>query len=104
MCFLLLTERSNFHSLYIGGGVDPDKNTALAAVLKRLKAQDVPKDNIAKALAKVKNGVLTWWKLCLNHDLGSQGQGLRRNFDLRGHSMQLCRCHYVRSFIIHSFI
>ncbi|KAJ3867582.1 YebC-like protein [Lentinula novae-zelandiae] len=34
------------------GGVDPDKNIALAAVLKRLKAQDVPKDNIAKALAK----------------------------------------------------
>ncbi|KIK59666.1 hypothetical protein GYMLUDRAFT_261677 [Collybiopsis luxurians FD-317 M1] len=34
------------------GGVDPDKNHALAAVLKRLKAQDVPKENIAKALAK----------------------------------------------------
>ncbi|KAH7877676.1 transcriptional regulator TACO1-like protein [Lentinula edodes] len=34
------------------GGVDPEKNTTLAAVLKRLKAQDVPKDNIAKALAK----------------------------------------------------
>ncbi|KAJ3994892.1 DUF28-domain-containing protein [Lentinula boryana] len=34
------------------GGVDPDKNTALAAVLKRLKAQDVPNHNIEKALAK----------------------------------------------------
>ncbi|KAJ4488207.1 DUF28-domain-containing protein [Lentinula aciculospora] len=40
------------------GGVDPDKNSVLAAVIKRLKAQDVPKDNITKALskaAKVKN-------------------------------------------------
>ncbi|KAJ3990015.1 transcriptional regulator TACO1-like protein, partial [Lentinula detonsa] len=34
------------------GGVDPDKNAALAAVLKRLKAQDVPNHNIEKALAK----------------------------------------------------
>lgn len=41
------------HCRIAGGGVDPSKNTALAVVLKRLKAQDVPKDNIAKALAKV---------------------------------------------------
>ncbi|KAF5376554.1 hypothetical protein D9757_008294 [Collybiopsis confluens] len=34
------------------GGVDPDKNAALAIVLKRLKAQDVPKENITKALVK----------------------------------------------------
>ncbi|KAJ3768149.1 DUF28-domain-containing protein [Lentinula raphanica] len=34
------------------GGVDPENNAALAAVIKRLKAQDIPKDNITKALAK----------------------------------------------------
>ncbi|KAL0572629.1 hypothetical protein V5O48_009332 [Marasmius crinis-equi] len=36
----------------IGGSTDPDNNASLAAVLKRLKAQNIPKENIAKALAK----------------------------------------------------
>ncbi|KAG7092246.1 hypothetical protein E1B28_008612 [Marasmius oreades] len=36
----------------VGGSADPEKNVSLAAVLKRVKAQNVPKENIAKALAK----------------------------------------------------
>ncbi|KAF9264888.1 YebC-like protein [Marasmius fiardii PR-910] len=36
----------------IGGSAVPEKNPSLAVVLKRVKAQNVPKENIAKALAK----------------------------------------------------
>ncbi|KAI3610863.1 glucose-1-phosphate adenylyltransferase [Moniliophthora roreri] len=36
----------------VGGSPDPEKNASLAAVIKRLKAQDVPKENIEKALVK----------------------------------------------------
>lgn len=36
-----------------GGSTDPLKNLHLAAVLKRAKDMDVPKENIEKALAKV---------------------------------------------------
>jgi len=36
----------------VGGGVDPNTNATLAAALKRVKAQGVPKENIAKALEK----------------------------------------------------
>lgn len=37
-----------------GGGADPAQNTTLAAVLKRIKSQGVPKDNIENALKKVR--------------------------------------------------
>lgn len=36
-----------------GGSADPLKNLALAVALKRAKEQDVPKENIEKAIAKV---------------------------------------------------
>lgn len=36
-----------------GGTIDPEKNTALAAVLKAAKVSGVPKDNIERALTKV---------------------------------------------------
>ncbi|KAK7043687.1 hypothetical protein VNI00_008298 [Paramarasmius palmivorus] len=36
----------------VGGSPDPEKNASLAAVIKRLRAQDVPKENVEKALAK----------------------------------------------------
>jgi hypothetical protein len=36
-----------------GGSTDPDKNSALAQALRRAREQDVPKENIGKALAKV---------------------------------------------------
>ncbi|KAF9466399.1 YebC-like protein [Collybia nuda] len=35
-----------------GGSADPNKNLQLAAILKRAKEQDIPKENIEKALAK----------------------------------------------------
>ncbi|KAG6884503.1 hypothetical protein C0993_010526 [Termitomyces sp. T159_Od127] len=37
-----------------GGSTDPLKNLQLAAVLKRAKEMNVPKENIEKALAKVR--------------------------------------------------
>jgi len=39
-----------------GGGIDPTKNLQLAAVLKRAKEMDVPKENIEKALVKASQG------------------------------------------------
>lgn len=36
-----------------GGSADPNKNLQLAAVLKRAREIDLPKENIEKALAKV---------------------------------------------------
>ncbi|KAG5639597.1 hypothetical protein H0H81_010799 [Sphagnurus paluster] len=39
-----------------GGSIDPTKNLQLAAVLKRAKELDVPKENIEKALAKASQG------------------------------------------------
>ncbi|KAG6920006.1 hypothetical protein DXG01_013355 [Tephrocybe rancida] len=39
-----------------GGSTDPLKNLHLAAVLKRAKDMDVPKENIEKALAKASRG------------------------------------------------
>ncbi|KDQ29329.1 hypothetical protein PLEOSDRAFT_1103355 [Pleurotus ostreatus PC15] len=39
-----------------GGSDNPDKNIALAAVLKRVKAQGVPKENIETAIAKAMRG------------------------------------------------
>ncbi|KAF8061496.1 transcriptional regulator TACO1-like protein [Lyophyllum atratum] len=39
-----------------GGSTDPAKNLQLAAVLKRAKEMDVPKENIEKALAKASHG------------------------------------------------
>jgi Transcriptional regulator len=36
-----------------GGSIDPSKNLQLATVLKWAKEQNVPKENIEKALAKV---------------------------------------------------
>ena len=39
-----------------GGSDDPEKNVALAAVLKRVKSQGVPKENIEAAVAKVRVG------------------------------------------------
>lgn len=35
-----------------GGSTDPSLNLQLASVLSRAKEQDVPKDNIERALAK----------------------------------------------------
>ena len=39
-----------------GGNVDPEINLALATVLKRLKAQGVPKENVENALKRVAGG------------------------------------------------
>ncbi|PCH38369.1 DUF28-domain-containing protein [Wolfiporia cocos MD-104 SS10] len=39
-----------------GGSVDPEVNASLAATLKRVKAQGVPKENIENALKKVAGG------------------------------------------------
>ena len=36
-----------------GGSDDPETNAVLAAVLKRVKSQGIPKDNIENALKKV---------------------------------------------------
>ncbi|KAG6821156.1 hypothetical protein H0H93_005376 [Arthromyces matolae] len=48
----------NYRRGPLGGSTDPLKNLQLAAVLKRAKDMDVPKENIEKALAK-NEGVLT---------------------------------------------
>ena len=37
-----------------GGSADPEANYALAAVIKRARSQGVPKDNIDKAIKKVR--------------------------------------------------
>ncbi|KAF9483817.1 YebC-like protein [Pholiota conissans] len=39
-----------------GGSFDPEKNAQLAVVLKKAKEQGVPKDNIAKSLARCMKG------------------------------------------------
>jgi len=39
-----------------GGSTDPDRNTALATVLRTAKASGVPKDNIERALVKASGG------------------------------------------------
>lgn len=46
-----------------GGSTDPEKNTTLAAVLRTAKASGVPRDNIERALAKVRHQSLD--KSCL---------------------------------------
>lgn len=38
-----------------GGSADPETNATLAAVIKRVKSQGVPKDNIESALKRVRN-------------------------------------------------
>ncbi|OCH95308.1 YebC-like protein [Obba rivulosa] len=40
----------------IGGSADPDQNASLAAVIKRVKSEGVPKDNIDNALKKATGG------------------------------------------------
>jgi len=40
-----------------GGSADPEKNIQLATVLKKAKDLGVPKDNIEKALASVRNSI-----------------------------------------------
>jgi transcriptional/translational regulatory protein YebC/TACO1 len=42
-----------------GGSADPDKNILLSNALKKAKEQGVPKENIAKSLARVKHLALT---------------------------------------------
>lgn len=39
-----------------GGSIDPGINLTLATVLKRLKAQGVPKENVENALKRVAGG------------------------------------------------
>ncbi|CCM02866.1 uncharacterized protein FIBRA_04978 [Fibroporia radiculosa] len=39
-----------------GGSVDPEQNATLAAVIKKVKSQGVPKDNIENALKKAAGG------------------------------------------------
>jgi hypothetical protein len=52
-----------------GGSVDPSLNIALAVTLRKAKASGVPKDNIEKALARVRDGhVLPSFNLLLNLD------------------------------------
>jgi len=41
-----------------GGSADPDKNVLLSNALKKAKEQGVPKENIAKSLARVNQLVL----------------------------------------------
>lgn len=43
----------------VGGGLDPALNPALAVALKKANKAGVPKDNIERALAKVRLNVLT---------------------------------------------
>lgn len=45
--------RVSSHRIAEGGGPDPEVNSTLAAVIKRVKAQGVPKDNIEAAIKKV---------------------------------------------------
>jgi transcriptional/translational regulatory protein YebC/TACO1 len=44
--------------LVAGGSTDPENNTALATVLRAAKASAVPKENIERALAKVRHQIL----------------------------------------------
>ncbi len=44
----------NWYLAIEGGSADPETNHALAAVVKRAKSQGVPRDNIDKALKKVR--------------------------------------------------
>ncbi|KAF8638493.1 hypothetical protein AX16_010476 [Volvariella volvacea WC 439] len=48
--------RDIVHAIRNGGSADPTKNLALAAVLKWAKEQDVPKENIEKAIVKATQG------------------------------------------------
>lgn len=41
------------HFVTDGGNADPESNATLAAVIRRVKAQGVPKDNIEAALKRV---------------------------------------------------
>jgi len=49
----MFAQKHPFTSVLVGGSADPEKNASLAAVLKRVKSQNVPKENVEKALAKV---------------------------------------------------
>ncbi|KAF8630070.1 hypothetical protein AX15_003127 [Amanita polypyramis BW_CC] len=50
------TSRDIILAIRNGGSVDPTLNLQLAAVLKRAKEQNVPKENIERALAKATGG------------------------------------------------
>lgn len=54
VCHRIIRSLSCANILVGGGSADPNKNLQLAAVLKRAKEQDIPKENIEKALAKVR--------------------------------------------------
>ena len=61
--------------IYVAGGSpDPAMNATLATVLKKAKADGVPKENIDKALARVNALTKSKWIL-LTHFKASGGQG-----------------------------
>ena len=46
--------------LSVGGSLDPALNPALAVSLKKANKAGVPKDNIERALARVRSTFITW--------------------------------------------
>lgn len=63
-----------------GGSIDPKTNSQLAAAVKKAKDQGVPRENIEKAIAKVKTLFSPWsssiaWLPCT---VGKQSKGERR--------------------------
>ncbi|KAJ7905286.1 hypothetical protein B0H14DRAFT_2230 [Mycena olivaceomarginata] len=50
-CSIYQGSREIMTAVRLGGSADPEQNSALAAILRRLK--DIPKENIQNALEKV---------------------------------------------------
>jgi transcriptional/translational regulatory protein YebC/TACO1 len=57
-----------------GGSTDPEKNTMLAASLKTAKVSGVPKENIERALAKVRRQRCIHSSSLLRHTQASGGK------------------------------
>jgi transcriptional/translational regulatory protein YebC/TACO1 len=55
-----------------GGSIDPKINIQLAAALKKAKDQGIPKENIEKAIAKVKQSFYSIQFNCLIPMYGRQ--------------------------------
>lgn len=65
-----------------GGSADPEKNSALAAILRRLK--DIPKENIQNALDKV---LEAFRHLLLHKPIVSYSSQANRKRDQRGENI-----------------
>jgi hypothetical protein len=104
-----------------GGSVDPEKNVALSNVVKKARADGVPKANIESALQKVRACVISFFLLVpslsggphrgvsrslfmtresadMAHLLGRGREGRVGTADnLRGACSRLCRTYHVRA-------